>query len=290
MTFPLGSTSKFCFALVLLALGLQCGEGPLATLRQSSPCADLAAGSICSSTTNGLNIRSEPGLSAPLKLSASLGMEFKYALDSQQQDGHCWLKLETNLGMGWASNRFLSCRQLGVEPKKPSHILYPGDAACGGGCERGMTHPEIEIPQRNGLPWGDTYMIGANNQQHLAGYSSGRIALLRRLGLRKNGKWAIMIDPSWEDNARDFLSNGQLLTGDQIVKTWLQGDNSRRFLLLYSTSSAGWQRYQSLRTDPSVGNRVKVCSVPYPHLEIPRKVGPTLILDPAGFKMGTCSG
>jgi hypothetical protein len=217
-------------------------------------------------------------------------MEFKYAMDSKQLDGHCWLKLETSQGIGWASHSYLDCRARGVEPKKPAHILYPGDAACGGGCEKGMAHPDIEIPPRNGQPWGDTYRIGSDQQQHIAGYSSGRIALLRRLGLRNNGKWAIMIDPSWEDNARDFLGNGQLVTGDQIIKTWLQGDNSRRFLLLYSTSSAGWQRYQKLQTDPSVGNRVKVCSVPYQHLDIPMKVGPTLILNPASFNLGTCSG
>ncbi len=169
------------------------------------------------------------------------------------------------------------------------HVLYPGDPACNGtGCEGPLRDPLIFIPNRNGSPWGNTYLLGEDDQKHLAGYSSGRIALLRRLALRNDGEWAILLDPSWNDGKRDFLSDGFPVTGDALVKKWLQGNKDRNFLLIYSSSSVGWSNYAALINDTIVGGQVKVCFVSVSHLNVPAAVGPLAILDPEGFDNGTC--
>ncbi len=180
--------------------------------------------------------------------------------------------------------------ELRAAPPLIPHILYPGDAACGGGCEGPMQDPAIFIPNRNGQPWGDTYKLGSDGQKNLAGYSSGRIALLRRLALRNDGEWAILIDPSWNDGYRDFLTNGQLVTGESLVKNWLLNDQHRKFLLVYSTLSVGWSNYAALIKDSDVGSQVKVCFVHSSHLKVPAALGPEAILDPEGFDNGNCQG
>jgi hypothetical protein len=168
-------------------------------------------------------------------------------------------------------------------------ILFPGNPACGpAGCERGLAGEDIYIPPRNGRPWGDTYEEGALPARVIAGYSSGRIALLRRLALFGDGQHAVMIDPSWYDGARDFLGQGPIY-GDTLVHTWLSNDPSRTFTLIYSKRSAGWKSYADLqRTD--VGARVRVCVVTEPHLLVPTvKDLATALVDPLAWDNGTCT-
>src|SRR6185295_20296083 len=114
------------------------------------------------------------------------------------------------------------------------NILFPGNPACGGkGCERQLADDELYVPPRNGLPWGDTYELGTMSPDTLAGYSSGRIALLRRLALIGDGLHAVLVDPSWPDGLRDFAGRGPE-RGEDIVKAWLSDDPARTFLLIYS--------------------------------------------------------
>lgn len=141
------------------------------------------------------------------------------------------------------------------------NILFPGDPACGGGCEKSLAGDEVFIPATNGKPWGQTYLKGTSTPKTLGGYSSGRIALLRRLALKNDGDWAVMLDPSWDDGTRDFLDDDnpatrpsvKPTTGPAIVKAWLSARADRRFLLVYSTTSAGSKGYAALTSDPEVG-------------------------------------
>ncbi len=158
------------------------------------------------------------------------------------------------------------------------HILYPGDPACGGPCERPVAAADLFIPARNGSPWGDTYKLGKAKVDSAGGYSSGRIALLRRLVFTPDGqRVALLLDPSWPDGARNFA--GTVRTGPSIVKEWLQGDPSRRFVLVRSTASTGWKEYDALRTS-EVGERVRVCTVTVGHLDVPRTVGHAALVAP----------
>jgi hypothetical protein len=167
-------------------------------------------------------------------------------------------------------------------------ILYPGNPACsGGGCERGLASADIYVPPRNGRPWGDTYQLGVDEPIVLAGYSSGRIALLRRLALTGDGMHAVMLDPSWPDGLRDFLGRGPE-RGEELVRTWLQDDPRRTFLIIYSTRSVGWSGYAALQ-DTDVGAQVKVCSVAVPHLRVPAVAGlRDALLDPESWDNGAC--
>ncbi len=174
------------------------------------------------------------------------------------------------------------------DPEAPS-ILFPGNPACyGGGCERGLASADVYVPPRNGRPWGDTYRLGTDDPVVLAGYSSGRIALLRRLGLVGDGWHAVMIDPSWVDGKRDFLGRGPE-RGEEIVRTWLHGDPRRTFLLIYSRRSVGWASYVALQ-DTDVGPQVKVCAVEEPHLLVPEVAGMRdALVDPESWDNGACS-
>jgi hypothetical protein len=169
------------------------------------------------------------------------------------------------------------------------NILFPGNPACsGGGCERGLASDDLYIPPRNGRPWQDTYELGTTSPATLSGYSSGRIALLRRLALIGDGAHAVMLDPSWPDGLRDFTGGGPQ-RGEDIVKAWLLGDPGRTFLLIYSTRSEGWSDYAALRGS-EVGARVKVCAVDRPHLLVPTV--PDLhaaLVDPDTWDNGTCA-
>jgi hypothetical protein len=166
------------------------------------------------------------------------------------------------------------------------HVLFPGNPACGGPCERQLAGADLYIPPTNGKPWGDTYLLGASADT-LAGYSSGRIALLRRLALVGDGQHAVMLDPSWPDGERDFVGRGPE-RGDAIVHDWLAADSSRTFLLVYSTRSIGWQDYAALAAT-DVGAQVKVCSVGVPHLSIPAipHIRDALVA-PVDWDNGTC--
>jgi len=170
-----------------------------------------------------------------------------------------------------------------------SNILFPGNPACGGrGCERGLASAELYIPPRNGRPWGDTYLMGSATPTTLSGFSSGRIALLRRLALVGDGQHAVLLDPSWPDGERDFAGRGPE-RGEDIVRDWLQGDPSRTFVLVYSTRSIGWSNYATLQTS-EVGAQVKVCSVARSHLLVPTE--PNLheaLVDPIAWDNGSCT-
>lgn len=174
------------------------------------------------------------------------------------------------------------------DPDAPN-VLFPGNPACrGGGCERELASPVLYIPPRNGQPWGDTYALGAPSPYTLSGYSSGRIALLRRLALAGDGAHAVLLDPSWPDGARDFTGRGPE-RGDAIVKAWLLADPERTFLLIYSTRSTGWAEYAALQ-DTEVGARVKVCSVDEPHLRVPTAAGiHDALVDPDAWDNGSCA-
>lgn len=166
-------------------------------------------------------------------------------------------------------------------------ILFPGDRACGGGCESTLASGALFIPDRGGRPWGDTYALGNPQARVVAGYSSGRIALLRRLALQPSGAaWAVMVDPSWNDGVRNFA--GTPTTGSAIVARWLRGDATRRFMIVFSTSSAGHAEYEALADEPDIGARVKVCSVTVAHFAVPETIGASAITAPEAWDNGRC--
>lgn len=168
------------------------------------------------------------------------------------------------------------------------NILFPGNPACGDrGCERGLAGDDLYIPPRNGRPWGDTYELGTMSPETVSGYSSGRIALLRRLALIGDGVHAVMLDPSWPDGLRDFAGRGPE-RGEDIVKAWLAGDPERTFLLIYSRRSTGWAGYAALATS-EVGAQVKVCAVDQPHLLVPTVARlHDALVDPVAWDNGAC--
>jgi hypothetical protein len=188
---------------------------------------------------------------------------------------------------GKADGSSQSCTKVHCGNPDAPNILFPGNPACPNGCERNLAADDLYIPPTNGHPWGDTYELGTNDPTTLSGYSSGRIALLRRLALVGDGAHAVMLDPSWEDGARDFTGNGPQYGAD-IVRAWLDADPSRTFLLIYSTRSVGWSSYAALR-DGDDGARVKVCSVDQPHLLVPTvpHVHDALV-DPDAWDNGRC--
>jgi hypothetical protein len=189
---------------------------------------------------------------------------------------------------GKADASLASCANVRCGNPGALNILFPGNPACSGrGCERGLAGDELYIPPRNGRPWGDTYELGTSWPDTLSGYSSGRIALLRRLALIGDGAHAVMLDPSWPDGRRDFAGRGPE-RGEDIVKAWLLDDPDRSFLLIYSRRSIGWSGYAALQAS-EVGDRVKVCAVDQPHLLVPAV--PRLydaLIDPEAWDNGTC--
>jgi len=178
-----------------------------------------------------------------------------------------------------------------------ANILFPGDAACGGGCERSLAGTDLFIPASSGRPWGETYKLGTDKPVTVGGFSSGRIALLRRLALKNDASWAVMLDPSWDDGSRDFLDDDnpqtrpstRSTTGPAIVKTWLGAQKDRRFLLVYSTRSQGWSGYAALRDDPAVAARVTVCAVSVNHADVPNTVGRTALTSPEKWIATSCN-
>ena len=168
------------------------------------------------------------------------------------------------------------------------NVLFPGNPACsGGGCERGLAGDDLYIPPRNGAPWQDTYALGTRAPDTLSGYSSGRIALLRRLALIGDGAHAVLLDPSWPDGLRDFTGRGPQ-RGEDIVQAWLAADPGRTFLLIYSTRSTGWSEYAALQHG-EVAAQVKVCAVDEPHLRVPAVPGVhDALVDPDAWDNGRC--
>ncbi len=191
-------------------------------------------------------------------------------------------------GDGKADAPAATCATVRCGDPRALNILFPGNPACKGrGCERGLASDQLYIPPRNGRPWGDTYELGTTRPDTLAGYSSGRIALLRRLALVGDGAHAVMLDPSWPDGLRDFAGRGAE-RGEDIVKAWLLDDPARSFLLIYSRRSIGWSGYAALQTT-EVGARVKVCAVDQPHLLVPTVAHlRDALADPVSWDNGAC--
>ncbi|NVB84208.1 MAG: hypothetical protein HOV81_37880 [Kofleriaceae bacterium] len=182
-----------------------------------------------------------------------------------------------------------SCTKVRCGNPDADHILFPGNPACSSaGCERGLAADDLYIPPTNGRPWGDTYERGVIPATTLAGYSSGRIALLRRLALVGDGEHAVLLDPSWPDGARNFLGDGPV-RGEDIIEAWLEADEARTFTLIYSTRSVGWSNYVALQKR-AVGDRVKVCKVTEPHMLVPKVRGiHDALVDPVAWDNGTCT-
>jgi hypothetical protein len=181
-----------------------------------------------------------------------------------------------------------SCAKVKCGNPDADAILFPGNLGCTTGCERGLAANDLYIPPTNGQPWGETYDLGVWPARVLSGYSSGRIALLRRLAFDGDGEHAVMLDPSWNDGARDFLGDGPR-HGEDIVEQWLEEDETRTFTLIYSTRSTGWANYAALQKR-AVGERVKVCKVTLPHMLVPTapKIHDALV-DPVDWNNGTCT-
>ncbi|MEO8701767.1 MAG: hypothetical protein ABI867_17100 [Kofleriaceae bacterium] len=178
----------------------------------------------------------------------------------------------------------LGCSRTSCGDPDARNILFPGNPACSGhGCERGLVGDDLYIPPTNGKPWGETYLLGTAEPLTLSGYSSGRIALLRRLALIGDGTNVVMLDPSWPDGARDFADRGPE-RGEDIVRDWLYADPARTFTLVYSTRSVGWSNYVTLRDDADIGSQVTICALTKPHLLIPTEPGlHAALVDPVAW-------
>jgi hypothetical protein len=174
-------------------------------------------------------------------------------------------------GIGKADD--VACSRARCGDPGAANILFPGNPACSGhGCERGLAGADLYVPPTNGKPWGDTYLLGTAEPITLSGYSSGRIALLRRIALIGDGQHVVLLDPSWPDGARDFAGRGPE-RGEDIVRDWLLADPARTFVLVHSTTSIGWSNYAGLRDDAEIGSQVTICRLTRPHLTIPSEPG-----------------
>jgi len=132
--------------------------------------------------------------------------------------------------------------------------------------------------------WSDVAHVKAPASKVVGGYSAGRIPLLRRLAKGEAKETvAVMLDPSYSDGPR-FAGK----TGPSIVSAWLEASDDRRFVLVYSPTSTGWNEYAELARGP-LAARVKVCKVKGAHVDLPRLVGSDLFLDPAGWVERRCA-
>lgn len=132
--------------------------------------------------------------------------------------------------------------------------------------------------------WSEVAHVKAPASKVVGGYSAGRIPLLRRLAKGEAKETvAVMLDPSYSDGPR-FAGK----TGPSIVSAWLEADEGRRFVLVYSPTSTGWSEYAELARGP-LATRVKVCKVKGAHVDLPRLVGSELLLDPAGWVERRCA-
>jgi hypothetical protein len=132
--------------------------------------------------------------------------------------------------------------------------------------------------------WSDVAFASAPSARVVGGYSAGRIPMLRRLAAnRGDATTAVLLDGSWADGPR---FGGK--TGPDLVRAWLEADTSRRFVLVYLPSSAGWREYVALARG-SVGDRVTACAMTHgSHGELSRIVGPELFLDPEAWLRDRC--
>jgi hypothetical protein len=142
------------------------------------------------------------------------------------------------------------------------------------GYGRELARPGVCAPRVEEFWSDDLARIDARATDVLAGYSAGRIPVLRRLdaGVAIE-KTVVLLDPSWVDGRR-FAGK----TGPEIVEAWLNADRARRFVLVYSPSSVGHREYASLATLEHIGTQVMVCKLDGQHLDLPRLAGPELLL------------
>lgn len=150
----------------------------------------------------------------------------------------------------------------------------------GGG---GICAPAITNGGDTGF-WSGIANVRAPGAKVVGGYSAGRVPLVRRLEKGTGDEQiAVMLDGSWSDGAR---FDGR--TGPDVVRSWLEGDAQRRFVLVYLTSSAGWREYKALETS-SVAEQVTSCAVSgVTHFDLPRLVGKELFLDPDAWLAERC--
>jgi len=93
----------------------------------------------------------------------------------------------------------------------------------------------------------------------------------------------VMLDPSWADGPR---FEGK--TPADIVDAWLAHDSTRRFVLVYLPSSAGWRELAALGAGVHA-DQVRVCPVTGSHLELPALVTAQLFVDPDAWVTQRCA-
>ena len=144
-----------------------------------------------------------------------------------------------------------------------------------GGAGRELGGPGLCVPRMSDSEFSSSIAsVEAPGARVVGGYSAGRLTLLKRLASEAGHESvAIMLDPSYSDGRRFSGS-----TGPEIVTRWLDGDASRRFVFLYSTSSVGWREYMELTRGPHA-DRVRVCVLHGAHLTLPATVGRKLFVD-----------
>ena len=191
----------------------------------------------------------------------------------------------------------------GLDPGEPTSVDALSDAKCDdasaalffhgmhgfgrnlGG--QGVCAPKMANTGPTGF-WSDVAFVAAPASKVVAGYSAGRIPMLRRLarvndeGMSATETTAVMLDGSWADGPR---FDGA--TGPSIVEAWLAGDPSRRFVLVYLRSSQGWKEYAALADGP-LADRVTTCEARGTHADLPTLVGRNLVRDPAGWLAQRC--
>ncbi|MBX3191978.1 MAG: hypothetical protein KF819_33615 [Labilithrix sp.] len=138
----------------------------------------------------------------------------------------------------------------------------------------------------NGEFSSDVAFVSAPASKVVGGYSAGRIPLLRRLaraGADSPELRAVLLDGSWADGPRF-----QGRTGPDIVASWLEADERRRFVLVYAPASAGWREYVELTRRPEIASRVDVCKLAAGHFELPDRATSELFLDPDAWVETRC--
>lgn len=147
----------------------------------------------------------------------------------------------------------------------------------------GICAPRLEDDGAPGFWADETALVSAPGAAVVAGFSAGRIPLLRRLKDGSSGeRVAALIDPSWADGPR---FDGA--TGPDIVARWLEADDARAFVLIYSPDAAGHAEYRVLADGP-LSARIRVCAVPVPHAEVPAAVGSAFLRDPLAWIASAC--
>lgn len=135
------------------------------------------------------------------------------------------------------------------------------------------------------------------NIKKVAGFSGGRVPLLRRIYEGYSADIAILIDPSIEDgvaNYQDPSSRKLAKSGVSIINTWLRGHPSRKFYFAYIASAGnGHEAYvnkdnysQEVRTQVTLCKRKVFSTVG--HSEFANALGPDFLLNPESTNLVEC--